>query len=712
MQIHVRLFFKQRDRGYAAMAMVAVLGISALFSLMFVFRGAMRSHESQVRNQVKVDYRQKEDALLRALVSIVPNKAIGAMMPDSASSPEIYSWDTILAEAIDMSNADGALNSAVVSNFGIAGVINANTGDMNLTDSSQIVGVISGEGTVVGPGNTANTGLLSNSDVNIQLPPPLDYVGSFSQDIDYPIISTNKTYPSSTPGLGASANPNTGWNKYNIIDYPDIRFGLTSQDGKFVAKRNWWAFSLTFGGGGTGPTAMPLVKKNYVLSIYEVPEQMALSAAGKLQVGTFEGGANWQNTTIEGGIYAGEVDAKGLDLLGSDSRVSARKSIKLNGGGTVGGVSISEGFDMLGVRETRWAGTGTDFYKASVASDSGRVAILPLSQGNQFIQRTGAVPRTNTISDTGWYEYAMGALQCKMKIEVTAQQTNRPVAVRFTCQQGSGTVVRDYIAGGNWTNHDGDIPSDGIATKIPFYWENIGVGKESLVINLGKISAYLDSLGISAVDREKNNSLLITADTMDPSVTLPDVSNGSADDMGVVFKDCADLTSFTKGLSIVTDYRVYFAENFNQVPQPGLSVPSNAGLPAGQAFFPPVSVFAASKRYGTVLAPVDSVLVEGQLTSIQADDGTTVNPLDLKTNSQTVAGENIGASNISADLSQIVSPAQLPPINRMSWLVTVEELHGTSSTVLADDGNNGGGNDPGGTDPSNPGNGNNGNSGN
>ncbi len=694
MKLKVRgSFFKRRSQGYAALAMVAAIGVSALLSLMFVFQQGMRSHERQVMNQVKIDYRQKEDALLRALVYVVPNKAIGAMMPNSAGNASNFSWDQIFTDAIALSNAGGALNSAVVDGFGISGIINANTGDMNLTSTSQIVGVVAGDGSLMGPGNVSNSGLLTDGLTGGKLPPALAYSGSYSSDLAYPIISLNKQYPAATPGLGASADATTGYPVYNIIDYPDIRFGLSSQNGKFVAKRNWWAFSLTFGGGGTGPNAMPAMKKNYVLSIYEVPEQMALSAAGRLQVGTFADGTDWQNTIIRGGVFAGEVEAKNLSLLGASSRISARRSVKLNGTNSVGGgMSVTEGFDRLGTREARWASSGSDFYGASVASDSGRVAVLPLSQGDQFIRTSGAVAQTNTLSDTGWYEYAMGALQCKMKLEITKQQTARPVEIRFTCQQGAGLLVKNYKStDGTWVNFENDVPANSLQS-LPFYWENLGAtGHPALAINLDEIPDFLRNLGLNPGDVIRNNSLSISADTAaDASVVLPSLTDDSAE-MSVVFRQAENLTIFTKGLSIVTDYKVYFAENFNQTPVLASDVPNNAGLPGGD-YYPPVSVFAAHKHFGTVDGSIDSIALSGQLTSLNADDGTVVNPLNIKGGANTaLAGQVIAGNKISADLSQIVSPAELPPINRMTWLVTIEEIQGTAITIAANGGGGGGG---------------------
>ena len=689
------LIFGRRSHGYASMAMVASLGMIALLSLTFVFRQGMRSHESQLRNQVSIDYRQKEDALLRALIAVAPNKAIGAMMPDSQNNSADFSWDTVFSEAIAASNAGGALNAAVISSFGISDVIRANTGDMVLSSTSQIITVVDGDGDLVGPGNISNTGLLSNGVVGPKLPPALAYSGSYTRDQSHPIISLNKEYPASAVGLGASI---IDYPKYNIIDYPDIRFGLTNQTGTFVAKRNWWAFSLTFGANGSGSDLMPVVKKNYVLSIYEVPSQMALSAGAKMKVGAYADGTAWQNTTITGGVFGTDIDAENLDLLGSSARFSARRSINMSGGSSVGGQSVANGFNELGTRETRWVNNGSEFYGASLAGDSGRVAVLPLSQGEQFIRRSGAVAQTNSVSDTGWFEYAMGALQCKMQIEIReAESGARPVWVRFHYTQGGGSAYRDYkVSDGTCVNHDHDVPGGSV---IPFYWENLqATASPALGINLGKIPEFLASLGLSASDRLANNSLSVWANAGQPTVSLPAIPSSNLD-MGVVFRQSDDMTEFAKGFSVVTDHRVYFAENFNQVPYP--SAPMDAGLPSGEPYYPPVSVFASDKRFGTNLGTVDRVNISGQLTSLQEDDGTIVNPLDLKTDVEITAGESIAAAKMSADLSQIVSPAQLPPVTKMTWLVTVEEIHGTSSYY--DDGNNGGGNDPGGVDPSNPG---------
>lgn len=699
---------KSSKQGYAALAMVMAIGITALFSLIFVFRQGMQSHTAQVGNQVKIDYRQKEDALLRALVAIVPNKAVGAMMGSSASNDDAYSWQTIFNEAIIASNAETALSAELINSIGIPNIIVANSGDTSLNSASQIVSVVAGDGTLIGPGNTANTGLLSDPLVMSKLPAALDFNGPYSSDQDFPIISHDKTYPASSPGLGASAAAAGGWNLYNIIDYPDVRFGLVNQGGKFVAKRNWWAFSLTFGANDIENSGIPAIKKNYVLSIYEVPVQSALSASENLRVGTFADGTIWQNTTVDGGVFGGNVMTGGNLSLGL-GQISARRSVNLGNGTRVNnGDTVANGFNAMGARETRSAGLAidSDFYGVSVAADSGRLAILPLGQGAQFLRRDESQGMSNTISPTPWDKYALGSRQCKMQIEIRAMENDTstvPTRVRFHYQVGGVSTYTDYTAGGNWDNH---VQDAGLSV-IPFYWEILEENSGgALAINLEKIPAFLVSLG--ADNETKNNSLSVWANNSLPTVRQPQIPTNSNLDMAVILRNCEDLSAFSKGLSIVTDHRVYFAENFNQVQLPG--IPLGSGIPMGADFYPPVSVFAAEKRFGTNFGNAAAVHLEGQLTSLSDDRNTTENPLDLRESA--TLDRQLSHDKVSAALSQILSPAQLPPVTKMAWLVVVEELHGTNTTVAYDDGNNGHGNDDGGVDPSNPGNGNNGNNGN
>jgi len=98
------------------------------------------------------------------------------------------------------------------------------------------------------------------------------------------------------------------------------------------------------------------------------------------------------------------------------------------------------------------------------------------------------------------------------------------------------------------------------------------------------------------------------------------------------------------------------------------TVPAGSGLPA--PFYPPASLFAPEKRYGTDFDPY-KVEVAGQMGHLKGDDGTNnpVHLLDFKMASEA----NAAAANIDVNLRPITHPAELPPVTMMNWLVVIEE---------------------------------------
>ncbi|NLT70055.1 MAG: hypothetical protein GXX91_05100, partial [Verrucomicrobiaceae bacterium] len=125
---------------------------------------------------------------------------------------------------------------------------------------------------------------------------------------------------------------------------------------------------------------------------------------------------------------------------------------------------------------------------------------------------------------------------------------------------------------------------------------------------------------------------------------------------------------FTAGFSLVSRYRTYIGDSLNTVPA---TVPHNAGLPSGSIFYPPLSIFAPEKRFGESLSVRNPVEISGQISSLKTGDGETINPLEFRDGSD----NRVAASQIDADLTSLSSPAELPPIHMMNWLVTIEEVH-------------------------------------
>jgi hypothetical protein len=139
----------------------------------------------------------------------------------------------------------------------------------------------------------------------------------------------------------------------------------------------------------------------------------------------------------------------------------------------------------------------------------------------------------------------------------------------------------------------------------------------------------------------------------------------TANDYAVLMTECDDLTGFTRGFSLVTNLRLYIGDDFNVV---ATAPPAGSGLPA--PFYPPASLFAPEKRYGTDFDPF-RVQIAGQIGHLGGEDdaGQPVHLLDLKMASE----ESAAAANIDVNLRPITHPAELPPVTMMNWLVMVEE---------------------------------------
>ncbi|GAH05918.1 unnamed protein product, partial [marine sediment metagenome] len=199
-----------------------------------------------------------------------------------------------------------------------------------------------------------------------------------------------------------------------------------------------------------------------------------------------------------------------------------------------------------------------------------------------------------------------------------APNANLPIRVRFHYVDAAGApAFQDFtnpptstgpewtVGSGVWPNHNRDqwVNPDGTSNTsiVPFYWENLELnGVPVLTVKVNKLPAFLDALGAAPVS--VNNSLAIWANTASSAtVKQPAIGPSLSTDMGVVIRDADDLvnygalTGFTTGFSVVTDHRVYIVGDVNQV---AMAAPANSGMPAGVQFFPPVSIFAAEKRFG------------------------------------------------------------------------------------------------------------------
>lgn len=668
--------------GYATMAVVSSISLLILAMIGYTYLGSLRGFETQARAQVKQDYRQKEDAILNALIHIVPNKAIGAMRQGSASNPTPYNWDTIFREALAVADAEQSVSPTILNSLNLGSAVSANTGESSFPEVSDFVNApvvtYAGGSNRVNGGNWWEYYMLGDAKIGPSVPAALQLSYSdYLLDKQYPIISTSKTYVSwYTKGLGLSP---TDYPLYNLIQYPDVKFGYKRPGEYFVAKRNWWVFSLQFGSHNQQRTGIPPVRKDYVLSIYEIPSQIPLSASTLLKVGQFADGTDWQNVSLDGSLVAERLETQGTVAV-SGGAIAARKTLTLTGQTTVDGTTIQSNFDDLGEREQRATQTDatstpvggangsvsdSDFYEASVGGNVGKVAFIPLNRGTNSLLNSSDGNRDERISPTGWNEYTMAGRQTQMTLQIRAVvdlAVQIPTSIRFRYRDTNNSLVTvDYTRGSNWPT---DLEAGG--STFPFQTDELDTTRNALLVHLDRLPAFINGLPNSG-GIARNNSLYIFPRTGEATIRIPSIPSVEQD-MAVSLRDGQDLSAYTGGFSVVSRYRVYIADSLNTVP---VATPSNSGLPFGHVFYPPFSIFAPEKRFGESLTVSQPVQLKGQLNSLKTGSSDVVNPLELLNGHD----ERVSASQIDAELTSLKSPAELPPIHLMNWLVTIEQVH-------------------------------------
>jgi len=702
----------RRPSGYISFLLVLSMGALLTLLMLFAYKRATTAHAVQSGVQLQVDYSEKEEAILRSIVAIVPNRAIRAMQPQSnanSTNSDPLRWQNIFTEALDLANARQSISGQVLASLGTTNPLVANSGDASLGTPSLIFKAL---GTETG---YASVGI--NRSLGTGYPVPLSCSNATDEvrDQTWPIISNSKVYGALAQAgvtLPVDAYPN-----FNIISYPNINFGYSRPGQPFVAKRNWWGFSVNLAQPDAAITASTLQRRDFVLSIYEIPSQLPISASSFMELGQYTGGDPWGDVTITGGIFAGRAVVDGTTAL---SALATRRGAALSNNTTVGGQTFTGDPLTPGVREAYQLTQG-DFFPVSLASESGRAAFIPINRGADYFDRFAHVTETSVLSSTTWDNYSLGALQCAMRLDITqaVSATNQtPTVLRFSylkgglrqdlmlplttgpttglapgyiyaCDQNQsydfGSAVVDLAYGTNGqfayqTGMTGAVtfndarfgnPQPGVVKtgyfrpSYPFEVKPLPSGKICIAVYPMRFAAFLNALRADAT--AVNNSLVVNVDYSlatgttflnKPAIPCSDL------DYGVILQECADLTSFTKGFSLVTNLRVYFGDDFNTV----ATTPPAGYTPAG-SYYPPCSIFTPEKRYGVEIEPF-GVNFSGQVGSVASDSASVpVRPLDSKS----LSGAAMASGRIHVNLRPITHPAELPPISMMNWLVLLEE---------------------------------------
>ena len=706
----------RRSSGYTAFLLVLSIGSLLTVLMVFAYRHATAARAAQSTVQLQVDYGEKEEAILRSIVAIVPNRAIRAMQSQSNASTTNSNplrWENIFTEALDLANARQSISTQLLTSLGSSDMIKGNSGDASLTSVSTIFKAL---GTETG---FASVGINRSLGTGYPVPLTCNNSTDSTRDKTWPIISNTKIY--STLAQSGVSLPVATYPNFNLITYPNINFGYARPGQAFVAKRNWWGFSVDLSEPDSATSKAVLSRRNLVLSIYEIPSQLAISASSFMALGQHASGGAWQDVTISGGVFTGRATVDGSTAL---SALATRHGTSLSSSATVGGQSFTADPFTPGVREAYQLTQGDSFFPVSLASESGRAAFIPINRGVDYFDRLTHPAETSVLSTTTWNNYSIGALQCAMRLDITQAAsatdktptvlrfsyfkagvrndltipltagvaTGSPVGYLYACEENStynfGTTVVDLAYGKNGTyayqtgltgsitfNNArfgdplvGTVKTGYFKPSYPFEIKSLPAGNTCIAIYPKRLPAFLTALGADGT--AVNSSLVVnvdyTAATGSALLTKPSIPCTDLD-YGLILQECNDLTAFTKGFSLVTNLRLYIGDDFNVV----ATTPPSGYTPTG-LYYPPCSIFAPEKRYGVDKDPF-GVSLSGQIGSLASDTNTDpVRPLDSKI----LSGTTLAASRIHADLRPITHPADLPPISMMNWLVLLEERKG------------------------------------
>lgn len=705
MKPHIR---RKEAGGYVSLIAVFTMSLFMLSLMLFAYKRAISAQGIQGDIQSQTDYREKEETILRSIVAIAPNRAIRAMQSGSDTSSatrDPLRWQNIFSEAIDQSNARQSVSPQLLASMNIPESFSANSGDSSLGILSRIF--------LPTAGNTGFVSSALNRDLGTGFPPSLNSTIGLSNDDIYPIIANQKQYGSLASGkVGLST---TTYKKFNLLTYPQINFGYSKPGDPFVAKRNAWAFTMDLADHDTSVTKLARFKRQFVVSIYEIPSQLPISASSFMALGSYANGSAWQNVTINGNIFAGRAIVEGSTSLPG---LATRRGSEMSAGSTVGGKNYTGNPFTPGIREN-YRLTEGNFFPFSMASESGKAAFVAINRGPDYFDRYAHTTESLTISPTTWNTYSVGALQCAMRLDITkcvSTSDRTPTEMKFSylkngtrqtltmplnagvasnlpvgyilsgAENSSATFATpvDVAYGANGSFYyknsvsgtirfDNATFGDPIVGTVkngyykpiyPFGIKNLPNGKICVAVYPERFANFMAHLG--ADNLGINNSLAVNVDYVTGSNLTKPLIPCTENDYGVILQECGNLTSFTTGFSLVTNLRLHIGGDFNIVTA---TPPAGYTPPGGKPFYPPASLFAPEKRYGVNFDPF-GVQHTGQIGSVASENATTpVRPLDAKG----VSGSAMGATTISINLSPITHPAELPPITMMNWLIVVDE---------------------------------------
>lgn len=625
----------RQANGFASVLMVISLGMGLLIMLLMMYRDTLQSQDEQKQNILRNDYQQREGAFLTALTNIIPNKAMRGMMDNTADDVSL-SWENIFTEALTQANAHQAISSTHVTELGLGAARSANTANTTLTPSDIIQAVFSSEGMISSGTNTTQ----------LNYPDALDCPSSLhADDTAAPIISHLKTYNDGSE-LATLASPSSHFSYH--------------EKSTLIAKHNWWTFEVAFSEQDKANTQLNRVSKKYLISLYEIPSQLAINSSTFTNFGQHNNGSDWAGFSVEGGVFAESVKSKAT--ISSD-HIASRKKIELQD------ASNPMASDSAARNKSLYEQDSSFNYSSS--SDGGRVAFIPILpvvpmniyEDNSNTTHQDYINYNKHLSalsagDTNDPDYVNKLYYTRtLEADINGKLVPTDTLLGTNTHSDQSTAWRYYSRGANQCKmvliDDTFYYYDASNNFISVDWSTMLVGGEPVFID--------------GVDVELNLSLLIsylgTAIDNNDSLCVNTSKN-------LVLKGADDLSAFTTGFSLVTNQQLILDGDVNN--------PQDSNGDVIEANKIPLSLFAPETRYGSGLYTDIKINVKGQLGSLaenkSKDDAVEIGDLKVKGDTDESGNDQVRPEDISATLQSITDINDLPPISMKNWMIVIREI--------------------------------------
>lgn len=448
---------------------------------------------------------------------------------------------------------------------------------------------------------------------------------------------------------------------YSSLTWPNIRWGFKAPGAAFIGKK--WDFILTMtyqqtdntstqtttGTSGQPNPLLPAKSVAYLITIYEIPAQTAVSG-DNIAVGQEQSGSS-NNQVVSGTVVGNQVLIDGTARISNN--VAAVDTLTWNAGAQIGGHTLTtpranmSNYNYLETLQQQ--NLVTSNHEVSVLSEVGKVMVYPL--GNRAPRAAQANVPTyylspNTTASDGTapigndfysaYTYPYFATQVRI-------QCRNAAIITTPAADATATVVVKTYRTNTLTNRITQVGTETFtldaATGTGSSWMKLinspSSGKAMLAIDPN--AAQADAL-IVAVGGAKT----FYADVTD--------ATGSRTNWGTGFYNGSSLT--VASLSLVSPNTVYL----------------NSDLNTGNV---PLSIIAPHVAYSLGTGTPSSLSYRGQRGTVTEGSTTRI----AVTNLENGTGGSLPLAAKSVTLNDVpgLTPSSLPPIVPLTWVITAQE---------------------------------------